>query len=91
MILENHVIKVPYEKELLMVSHHPAKFDGHRHCGSGNMNIPANTILLQRRISVTVYARLFLLLLFFVKHVACHVSHASQSTAKATVLLVIQG
>ena len=74
-----------------MVSHYPAKFDGHRHCGSGNMNIPANTILLQRRISVTVYARLFLLLLFFVKHVACHVSHASQTTAKATVLLVIQG
>ena len=29
-----------------MVSHYPAKFDGYRHSGSGDINILANTVLL---------------------------------------------
>ena len=39
-----------YVWEPLIVNYHPAKFGGNRHCGSGNVNIPANTnILLQMR------------------------------------------
>ena len=34
-----------YGRELFIVSHHPAKFGGHRHCGSGDVNIPANTVI----------------------------------------------
>ena len=29
-----------------MEIHHPAKFGGHRHCDSGDMNILANTVIL---------------------------------------------
>ena len=29
-----------------MLSHHPAKFGGHRHCGCGDMNIPTNSVML---------------------------------------------
>ena len=29
-----------------MVSHHPAKFGGNKHCGSGNINNSANTVAL---------------------------------------------
>ena len=32
--------------ELLIVSHHPAKFDGHRQCGSGDIDVPANLVIL---------------------------------------------
>ena len=32
--------------ELLIVSHQPTKFGGHRHCASGDINIPANTVIL---------------------------------------------
>ena len=31
-----------------MVSDHPAKFGGHRHWSSGDINIPANTVILPR-------------------------------------------
>ena len=29
-----------------MANHHPAKFDGHMHCGSGDMKISVNTVIL---------------------------------------------
>ena len=39
-----------YGWEPTVVSHHPAKFGGHRHCDSGDINIPANTVIfLQMR------------------------------------------
>ena len=35
----DHVIKALYMWESLMVSHHPAKFSGQRHCGSEDIMI----------------------------------------------------
>ena len=49
------------------------KFGGHRHCDSGNNKIP-----VKFGISVTVYARLLPLLLFSVKHMACHMPRSSR-------------
>ena len=71
-----------YVWEPLIVNYHPAKFGGNRRCGSGNVNIPANTnILLQMRdIRDYIYAGLLQPLLFSVKHMACHVSHAPRIT-----------
>ena len=44
-----------------MVSHHPGKFCGHRHCSSGDINIPANTVILPQMwdvAAVMIYTRL---------------------------------
>ena len=48
-ISEDHVIKRSCEsmaKDPLMFYRHPAMFSGHRHYDSGDMNIPANTVIL---------------------------------------------
>ena len=39
-ILQDHVIKEPCDFMPLMVSHHPAKFGGHRQCSSEDMTFP---------------------------------------------------
>ena len=68
----------------------PTKFGGHKHCGSGDINILA---FLQIRlfyhkclISVTVYAHLLPPLLFSLKYMACHVLHTSRITTFVTFL-----
>ena len=35
-----------YRWKPLIVSYHPVMFGGHRHCGSGYINISANTVIL---------------------------------------------
>ena len=48
-----------YGWELLIVNHHHAKFDGHRHDGCGDINIPANAVIYHKcEISVTAFDRL---------------------------------
>ena len=37
----------PYGKEPLKVSHHPALFRGHRHCGSGDIMVLDCHVILQ--------------------------------------------
>ena len=37
-----------YEEELLSVNHHPDKFVGHKHCVSGDTNIPVNGVILPK-------------------------------------------
>ena len=39
-------IMLLYELEPLILSHHPTKFGGRRHCGSEYINIPTNTVIL---------------------------------------------
>ena len=34
---------------------HPTKFGGHRHCGSGDINIPANTVILLQMWDIRCY------------------------------------
>ena len=48
-----------------MVSHHPAKFNGHRHCDSEDINSPENVINLSQMrdcICMPTYSRHFNLL-----------------------------
>ena len=54
--------------ESFVVSHHPAKFGGHRYCGVYTLILPQ----MQDVASMTVYARLLPSLLFFLKHMTCH-------------------
>ena len=56
-ISQEHVIKgsMTLWVEALIVSHHPAKFGGHRHCGSGNINLPANTVILSQMRDICIY------------------------------------
>ena len=46
----SHVSRVMqlYRSEPLMVSHYPGKFGGHSCCGSGDMNVPTNIVILQQ-------------------------------------------
>ena len=37
-----------------MVSYHPARFGGNRHCGSGDINTPANIVILAQMQDVIV-------------------------------------
>ena len=57
-------------------SHHPAKFGGHRHCGRGDINIPAIAVNLPQKwdiASETVYACPLIPSIFiFCKAMTCH-------------------
>ena len=58
-----------------MVSHRPSKCGGYRHCGSRDINISCNTVILTQMrdvASVIVYARPFPALLLSLKHKTCH-------------------
>ena len=49
-ISENQVTQEPYDPytyEGLKVNHHSAKFDGHRHCGSGNIMALVHHVISQ--------------------------------------------
>ena len=65
-----------YEEELLSVNHHPDKFVGHKHCVSGDTNIPVNGVILPKMwdahplLCIPAYFRPPILLPL--KHVACH-------------------
>ena len=52
------------------MSQHPAKFGGHRHCGSGDINIPANTVILpqMRDIRYRIYLLTFAIIIFCKPH-----------------------
>ena len=56
--------------EPLIVSHHPAKLDGHRHCGSEDIDIPVNMVILQQiqDICDCVYLRASAILIFHTAH-----------------------
>ena len=56
-----------------MVSYQPAS-SSHRHCSSGDLKILKNTVISQQ---IWAYARFLPPLLFSLKHMACHVPHAS--------------
>ena len=61
-----------------MVSHYPAKFDGYRHSGSGDINILANTVLLpQTQNTRNCICRSASVITLSKAH-ACHVPHASR-------------
>ena len=58
-----------------MVSHYSATSADNRHCGRGDINIPANTVSLPQILdfaSVTVHARSLPALFVSLKHIACH-------------------
>ena len=56
-----------------MLSYHPAKFGGHRHCGSEDiMNIPANTEILPQIRNICDYICLTTsAIIFSLKYMTC--------------------
>ena len=63
-----------------MISYHPAKFGGHRHCGGGDINISANTVnLLQMwdvaTVTIYTYPLTSAIFIFFKAHsmLYCHI------------------
>ena len=68
---------------VLIVNHRPVKFGSHRDCGSGDINIHScgyGYFTANAR-----YPLLYVLTFFSVKHMACHVPHASWITSKGTI------
>ena len=71
-----------YGKELLVIIHPHAKFEGHRQRDSEDMNIPPNTIIIpqMRDLMFVGYPWMYLSLLFSPDHVAFHLPHVLRLT-----------
>ena len=73
-----------YGWEPFVLNHHPGKFAGHRHCGSRDINIPANTLILPqiRDIRYRIWPLTFAIIIFCKAHDMSCATRASNNNVR---------